>query len=34
MIFIEERRGLLQRLIKFFGDILLKFFRWLQPRRY
>lgn len=34
MFFIEERKGFLQRLIKFFGNILLKLFRWLKPRRY
>lgn len=30
---IEERRGAIQKLIKLFSEILLKLFRWLQPRR-
>lgn len=33
MLFIEERRGVIQKLIKFVSQILIKLSRWLQPRR-
>ena len=33
MIRIEERRGIIQKLIKFVSEILIKLSRWLQPRR-
>ena len=33
MIRIEERRGIVQKLIKFVSEILIKLSRWLQPRR-
>ena len=33
MIHIEERKGAIQRLIKFVSEILIKLSRWLQPRR-
>ncbi len=31
--FIEEKRGAIQKLIKFISEILIKLSRWLQPRR-
>lgn len=31
---LEERKGILQRLIELISNTLLKLFRWLQPRRY
>ena len=33
MISIEERRGIIQKFIKFIGEVLNKLSRWLQPRR-
>ena len=33
MTFIEEKRGIIQKLIKFIGEILITLSRWLQPRR-
>lgn len=29
----EQRRGVIQKLIKFISEILVKLSRWLQPRR-
>ena len=30
---IEERRGIIQKLIKLISEILIKLVRWLQPNR-
>lgn len=30
---IEERKSILQKLVKFVGEVLVKLSRWLQPRR-
>lgn len=33
MTFVEERKGTIQKLIKFISEILIKLSRWFQPRR-
>lgn len=33
MTLIEERKGIIQKLIQFISEILIKLSRWFQPRR-
>ncbi len=33
MTFIEEKRGTIQKLVKFISELLNKLSSWLQPRR-
>ena len=33
MLFVEERTGIIQKLIKLINEILIKSFRWLRSRR-
>ena len=32
-MFIEERRGVIQKLIRFVSEILIRLSRWIKPRR-
>ncbi|MGK7953144.1 MAG: hypothetical protein AB4368_31245 [Xenococcaceae cyanobacterium] len=33
IIGVEERKGIVQKIIEFFVKLFLKLFHWLQPRR-